>query len=539
MTSVRDLADDVWTYRLEREPFLRLRRDLPVTRLPTESLADREHDAAFAASALSRLDECDQGDDPATAGFLRWLLTTWVDRVRFHWLDFTVTPYASFGLSVYLQQVFLPFRFDNTDDCDRFTSLVADYRDLIAEIGDKLRTQRAMGVLLPRPAVPGARESMARQRDAAARTLTGSGERAEQLEPGAARRVQQLVNDEVLPAFDRVLAELADDYLSAAPESVGCHQYPDGAAYYETLVREHTTSERTAEEIHQIGLDQVAMLAEKMAKARADLRFTGSEDEFHASLAADPRFFATEPTQVEATYLRHMAALEARLGEAFRVLPKAAYGVARLAPELEPGMTYGYYQPPTSAEPVGKYMFNGSALEHRSMLTAASLIFHELAPGHHFHLARQGENAELPDLRREAVDLGGFNEGWAEYAAGLGWDLGLYADPYDAYGRLVHERFTAQRLVVDTGMACLGWTLDQARAYMRANTTESETQVATETLRYSTDLPGQALAYRLGFLEFNALREEVNEPLPDFNERILNAGALPFPVIRALLRPGR
>jgi uncharacterized protein (DUF885 family) len=198
-------------------------------------------------------------------------------------------------------------------------------------------------------------------------------------------------------------------------------------------------------------------------------------------------------------------------------------------------MTYGYYQPPTVVDPVGRYMYNGSDLDKRSMLTAASLIFHELAPGHHFHLARQAENSELPDLRRESAELSGFNEGWAEYAAGLGWELGLYEDPYDGYGRLVHERFTAQRLVVDTGLAALGWTLDQAREYMRANTTESDTQVATETLRYATDLPGQALAYRLGFLEFHALRERAGRDLADFHEFILGNGALPFPVIHELL----
>lgn len=532
MTTVRNLADEVWAYRLEREPFLRLRRGLPVTRLPSETLAQRERDGAYARSVLTRLDQLDSSDDPATAGFMRWLLTTWLERVRFHWLPFSVTPYASFGLSVYLQRVFTPFSFDSAPDAQRYVSLVADYRDVILEIGNKLATQRAMGILLPQPAVPGARDSLARHRDAAARTLTTSAERARPFGSEIPQQVQRMVDDEIVPAFHQLLAMLDDEYMSAAPEAVGCQQYPDGSAYYEAMVREHTTSDRTAEEIHRIGLDQVAMLTENMAKARADLGFAGSEAEFHAGLAADARFFATEAGQVEATYLRHMAALEAHVGEAFRVLPQAKYGVARLPQELEAGMTYGYYQPPTSADPIGKYMFNGSALDQRSMLTAASLIFHELAPGHHFHLARQGENTTLPDLRREAVDLGGFNEGWAEYAAGLGWDLGLYEDPYDGYGRLVHERFTAQRLVVDTGMASLGWSLEQARGYMRANTTESDTQIVSETLRYSTDLPGQALAYRLGFLEFNALRDESDEPLADFNERILGAGALPFPVIR-------
>lgn len=535
MTTVRELADEVWAYRLDREPFLRLRGGLPIIQLPANSLADRERDADFAGSVLTRLSQADDNEDAATAGLLRWLLTSWVDDLSLHWLGFNVTPYASYGLSFYLQQVFAPFRFESAEDSARYMSLLADFRDAIAEMGAKLRTQRAMGILLPRPAIPGVRESIQRHREAARRALPVSSQRVGSGGLDVTERAQRLVAEEIVPAFESILAALDNDYLASAPEAVGCAQYPGGAEFYEALVRRHTASERTAEEIHQIGVDQVAMLAEQMAKARADLGFSGTEGDFHAQLAGDRRFYAREPAEVEATYLSHMAALEPRLKQVFRVLPNAPYAVDRLAPELEAGMTYGYYQPPTSADPVGRYKYNGSDLDKRSMLTAASLIFHELAPGHHFHLARQAENTALPEVRREAIDMNGFNEGWAEYAAGLGWDLGLYENPYDGYGRLVHERFTAQRLVVDTGMAVLGWTLEQARDYMRANTTESDTQIATETLRYATDLPGQALAYRLGFLEFHALREQAADALPDFHERILGAGALPFPVIRSLL----
>jgi uncharacterized protein (DUF885 family) len=237
-----------------------------------------------------------------------------------------------------------------------------------------------------------------------------------------------------------------------------------------------------------------------------------------------------------------MAALEPKISGWFSRLPRAPYGVARLPQHMEAGMTYGYYQPPTPSDPVGRYMYNGSDLSKRSMLTAATLIFHELAPGHHFHLARQAEDESLPDVRREAMDIGAFNEGWAEYAAGLGWEMGLYDDPYDRYGRLVHERFTAQRLVVDTGLNLLGWSLERARRYMKDNTTESDVQVATETLRYSTDLPGQALAYRLGFLELQRLRAQAQERLgPRFDvrayhEAVLRQGALPFPVLEDVLR---
>jgi uncharacterized protein (DUF885 family) len=205
-------------------------------------------------------------------------------------------------------------------------------------------------------------------------------------------------------------------------------------------------------------------------------------------------------------------------------------------------MTYGYYEPPTPATSIGRYRWNGANLAGKSLLTYAALIFHELAPGHHFHIARQSENTALPDLRRESFAIGAFNEGWAEYAAGLGWEMGLYAEPLDAYGRLVHERFTAQRLVVDTGLNVMGWGLDKAASYMKANTTESDEQVASEILRYSTDLPAQALAYRAGYVELMRIRTHAQNELGDrfdirdFHEQVLGPGALPFPVIDAHIK---
>lgn len=231
--------------------------------------------------------------------------------------------------------------------------------------------------------------------------------------------------------------------------------------------------------------------------------------------------------------------MEPFLDQYFAVLP---YDVKRLDPSMEAGMSYGYYEPPTEDRPVGLYRYNGSGLDSRSQLQAANLIYHELVPGHHFHLACQSENEDLPFIWREAMELTGYNEGWVEYAADLPKEMGLYDDPYDLYGRLVNERFTAQRLVVDTGMNLLGWSLERGRSFMRANTMESETQVATETLRYSTDMLAQALAYRLGYLEMTELRERAERELGSafdiraFHEAILGPGALPLSVLEEQIR---
>lgn len=544
-----ELAERVWQYRLDNDAFSRLRTDLPVERLRPESLADREADATFARGVLRDLDRLDEAamveDDRLTSGFLRFLMDSWAVAPQHHWNGFSVAPYSAFFLSYALQHVFGGFAFSSVGDGDRYLSLIGDYRNLVRELGAKLDGQVERGIRVPRPALAGVRESLARYRAAAGGLLAVDPARLSGLpgNGGSLREaVERLVSDEVLPAYDAVLARLDDAYEQAAPTEVGQWTQPSGEEYYREVVRQHTASDWTPEQIHEVGLEQVQELTDQMAKARADMGFAGTELEFHAQLAADPSLYAETPEQVEQVYLRHMRALEPHLPALFSRLPQASYGVKRLAPEMEAGMTFGYYQVPTPSDPVGYYVYNGSSLDKRSLLTAAALILHELAPGHHFHMAAQSENTSLPDVRRHAMDLGAFNEGWAEYAAGLGWEVGLYDAPLDRYGRLVHERFTAQRLVVDTGLNLFGWSLEKARAYAKANTTDSDVQVASETLRYATDLPGQALAYRLGFLEFTRMRSETERvqglsfDVREFHEHVLGNGALPFPVLDAHLQ---
>lgn len=529
---MRALADRVFAYRLEHDWYLRLRRGLPVEHLRVESDETWAQDARFAETVLIELRAAAPGDeeDRLTAGFLEHLLDSWVVRTQHPLLGFSVTPYMfMFLFGMPLQRVF-PHHQGNAAG---YLSLVGDYTEQLHQVRSRLLRQREAGVLVPSAALPGLRESLKRSRTAAASVLPVSA-------PAPVRdQVERLVADELLPTYDALLDALSDDYEKDAPAQVGQGQYSGGEDYYRALVREHTASELTVEEIHALGRQQVAALAEDMANRRSEMGFVGTEEDFHAQLKRDPRLIATDPADVEAVFRRHMQALEPLISGWFATLPAAPYGVARVDPEMEAGMTYGYYEPPTPAVPQGRYRWNGANLESKSMLTYATLIFHELAPGHHFHLARQAENAALPDVRRESADINAFNEGWAEYAAGLGWEMGLYADPLDGYGRRAHERFTAQRLVVDTGMNLLGWSLDEAASYMRANTTESERQIASEVLRYSTDLPAQALAYRAGFVELNRIRSKAEQALKsrfdvrDFHEQILGPGALPFPVIEA------
>ncbi len=201
-------------------------------------------------------------------------------------------------------------------------------------------------------------------------------------------------------------------------------------------------------------------------------------------------------------------------------------------------MTYGYYLPPTVTDPVGYYNYNGSNLSSRNLIWVGALIYHELLPGHHFHMATQNENDSLQQYRKKYT-VSAFTEGWAEYAASLGVEMGMYEDPYDMYGRLLAEIFLASRLVVDTGMNALGWSLEDARAYLRPIVVQSDVEIASETLRYSTGFPAQALAYRLGFEKQWELRKRAENELGaifdirEYHNVVLSDGAMPLPVLES------
>jgi uncharacterized protein (DUF885 family) len=536
------IIDEVWEHRLDRDVYLQLRHGVPVTRIPGISLEEAEEEAAFGNKILGELGGIESSDlsheESLTLEFIQDGMRRRLEAVDYYWLFFPITPYSShFSLGVYLQVLFKTFRFESNEDAYRYLGLAGDYAKIIRQMQEKLLEQTQRNLLLPRPALAGIVQTL-RGLQASSAALSVESERTEVLDGQTVSAlrdgVETLLETEVVPGFGRLLEHLDADYAARAPNAVGASINEGGRSYYEYLIRLHSTQDLTADEVHKVGHEQMQMLGDQMEQVRVQLGFTGSAAEFHQQLLSDKRFYAKSPEDVEAKYMGYIRKLEPLVDQYFEILPEAPYGVERLDPSLEGSMTYGYYEPPTPQRPVGRYRYNGSQLESRSLLNSAAIIYHELVPGHHFHLARQSENDALPGSRRYAIEFGAFNEGWAEYASDLGKEMGLYEDPYDMYGRLAHERFIASRLVLDTGMNALGWTLDEARKYMSENTLESDVQVATETLRYSTDLPAQALAYRLGHLKILELRQRAEKALDRkfdiraFHEAILGSGAMPL-----------
>jgi uncharacterized protein (DUF885 family) len=364
--------------------------------------------------------------------------------------------------------------------------------------------------------------------------------RLDKLDPAARTKlltdVDGVLSQRLKPAVARINAIIGADYERKAPEAVGLAQYPGGKDFYLKLVRRYTTLPLTPEQIQAIGEKDVADVSVRMAAIRKQLGSSDGSRAFYDKISVDPRFLAKDTDAVEATYNGYISRIVPKLPSYFQTLPKAPYGVKRLPLAVEAGQTFGYYSEPSPDEPRGLYNYNGSQLDKRSTINAGTLIYHELMPGHHMQIAIQAENAALSPYRKH-YQVGAFTEGWAEYAASLGIEMGLYDTPEGLYGRYVNEMFLTSRLVVDTGMNYFGWPLEKARAYMHDNTSLSDLEIASESLRYSTSIPGQALGYRIGYVKFWELRRKAEKAmgakfdLRAFHDIILLPGARPLAIV--------
>lgn len=541
--AVASLASEVWEALLAREPYYAAKTGRSIERIPRGTLAEAEAVASEARARLRRLDSIDQGSlsrsERLTARYLASVLREEIEEPDRWWTSFGVAPYTLSAQSLLPELVFRRLPLQTTADCERYLSLLDDLAASIEAWRERIRAQAEQLWHIPRPALAGVRATLERLGASFGTSLVPSEDRAPER---IRQRIGLALEQCIAPAFGKLIEELGAEYESQAPDTVGLGQFPQGPEAYARWVRYHLSSEADPDHIHAIGLEEVDRLRMAMAELRnTAFGWNGSEVEFHTRLRSDSRAKAATPEALEQTYRKHLVRMEALLPTLIRQLPRARASLCRLSPTLEVGMTFGYYDPPTAARDFGIYYYSGYGLEDRLQMNAAPLMFHELVPGHHVQIARQFENTLLPDIRRHTFPFSSFTEGWAEYSAGLAEELGAYSDPYDLYGWLAHQRFAAQRLVVDTGLNWRGWSLSQAREYMAANTLETAPQIASETIRYSTDLPGQALAYRMGFLKFRALRKEAEQrlgnefELTEFHEAILSEGSLPPAVLQSSL----
>jgi uncharacterized protein (DUF885 family) len=566
VAALDSIADDVWERRIADSPRLRMWQGLPVEALPDLSYEKAEADAAYAGSVLERLVAIDPAllphDDWITWAVLERDARMTVEAFDYYWYTNVLTPYSSAIAG--LRQIFQSRPLGSAEERAAYLALLDQVPGYVREVEMLARGNQESGFVVSAqnmPAIvgivrgsivpaeqgmfaPGPRLAMLA--DPAANAVLGEADSSDGADverpegadlDGFRAEVERIVAERINPALESLSVFLETEYAPDAPEGVGLSQYPRGDELYRFLVRYHTTMEVTPREVHQIGLDMVARMKEEMAAIQAELGFEGTMAEFRDHLFADPQYFPRSPDEVKQRIEDAANAFFARRDEFFAVTPKAPFQARRLDPALESSQTYGYYNPPTGDDPAGYYNFNGSKLDERSWINLKGVAYHELFPGHHYQIMRVMENEALHPVRRTSMPTA-YTEGWGSYSTYLGLEQGMIPDRISQYGVWMMEIFLANRLIIDTGMNGLGMTLDEGRATMRANTFESETQIATETLRYSTDMPGQALAYQMGKRGLLDIRDDAMERLGErfdlraFHEAVLSPGALPLEILR-------
>ena len=350
----------------------------------------------------------------------------------------------------------------------------------------------------------------------------------------------RLITDEVVPAYAEFLAFFNGPYLEAARESLAAHELPDGKRFYGVQIREYTTLDLTADEIHETGRREVARIREEMAAIIAQLEFEGDFAAFLEFLRTDPQFYPNSPRELLAEASYFAKKMDGRLPALFGRLPRQPYGVEPVPDDLAPFFTAGRYVGASLDAPRGgMYWVNTYDLPTRTLYTLPALTLHEAAPGHHMQIALARELDDLPPFRRHDY-ISAFGEGWALYAEYLGIEADIYETPYQHFGRLTYEMWRACRLVVDTGIHAKGWTREQAVTFMAENTALSLHEVNTEIDRYIS-WPAQALSYKLGELKIRELRARAEEALGTgfdlkaFHDRVLSLGSVPMSVLESVI----
>ena len=346
--------------------------------------------------------------------------------------------------------------------------------------------------------------------------------------------------DDLKPAYDRLIGWFSDDQASADAEPRGVSALPNGEAYYDRLLASFTTTDLTADEIHDIGLAEVARLRAQMDDVRRRVGFDGDLNQFFEFVREDDQFFFPNDDEGRQAYMdtveEHLAFIDERLPEYFGLLPKADLIVKRVEPYREQDGAAQHYFPgtPDGSRP-GIYYMHLSDMKAMPIPQLEVIAYHEGNPGHHMQNSIALELEDTPTFRTQA-NFGAYGEGWGLYADLLAKEMGAYEDPYSEFGRLSSEMWRALRLVVDTGLHAKGWTQQQAVDYMLDNSAEPLASVESEVRRYIV-LAGQATSYKIGMLKILELRRKARDELGDsfdirgFHDTVLGGGAMPLSIL--------
>ncbi|MEC8771577.1 MAG: DUF885 domain-containing protein, partial [Pseudomonadota bacterium] len=331
---------------------------------------------------------------------------------------------------------------------------------------------------------------------------------------------------------------LRDEYLAAARDSVGLSQMKGGDKLYAQMIEATTTLPLTADYLHELGLSEVARIKNALEEIKQEVGFTGSLNEFFDYVRTDEQFKPESREALTQSYYDIGEEVDGKIGEYFSLVPKTPLEIKPYDPSVEQFSAGVSYQSgaPDGSRP-GTFYFNAYDLPSRLTTGNVTLYLHEGAPGHHFQISLARENEALPAFMRFGGNTA-YVEGWALYSETLGYEMGFFEDPWNRYGTLQDEQLRAMRLVVDTGLHAKGWSRERAIDFMLENSGMTRTEVVAEVERYIA-IPSQALAYKVGALKIQELRQRAEEKLGDefdireFHAQVLDTGALPMPVLEA------
>ncbi|WP_351088640.1 DUF885 domain-containing protein [Shewanella sp. S1-49-MNA-CIBAN-0167] len=346
----------------------------------------------------------------------------------------------------------------------------------------------------------------------------------------------QLINTELLPALTQLRDYVKNVYLPKSRASDGWWGLPNGKDWYQHLANSHTTTTLSVDEIHQIGLSEVARILTEMDKVREQVGFNGDLSAFFASLSSEQKYFFSDKQDLIDGYMTIKDHINQVLPQYFNVMPKADYIVKPVESFREKSAAGASYESPAvDGSRPGTFYINTYNLKAQPKWGMTTLSLHEAAPGHHFQISIKQELTDVPQFQR-FQGYTAFEEGWALYAEYLGVEMGVFSDPYQYFGKLSDEMLRAMRLVVDTGLHAKGWSREQAIQYMKDNSPMAESDIIAEVERYMA-IPGQALSYKVGQLTILRLRADAEKALGDkfdlkgFHDQLLTSGSLPMAVM--------
>ena len=423
---------------------------------------------------------------------------------------------------------------------------VGDYEAYIARLNDvpryfgqqidNMRAGLARGFSVPRAVLDGRDVSIAAmaelQDPAAANFYQPFKQMPAQIPAAEQQRLRAAataaIGQQMVPAYARLLKFFRDEYLTQARTTLAAEAMPDGKAYYRQQIREYTTLDLDPEQIHRIGVDEVARIQAEMDAIIKQVGFKGNFQAFLQFLRTDPQFYATTPQALLDRAAWISKRVDGQVGKFIGTLPRGRFTIIPVPADIAPFWTSGRGGADT-------YWLNTYNLPARPLYNLPALTLHESSPGHSLQGALAKEQAGQPEFRRRNY-ISAYGEGWGLYSEKLGQEMGIYETPYEDFGRLTYEMWRACRLVIDTGLHQQGWTREQALAYLRDRTALSEHEVTTEVDRYIS-WPGQALSYKLGELAIVRLRAQAERELGErfdikaFHDAVLRQGSVPLPVL--------